>query len=116
MKMKKKQVWYLVGVLIVGLALLAVSCGGGVSAPAEKEEPTAEETVVEETVVEETVVEETVVEETPVAAGPPDTPTGHATASCLMCHEQGIGNAPQWPDGHTGFTEEICASCHQSAE
>ncbi len=115
--MKKKTAWYLVAVLILGLALLVVSCGGGASAPTEEpavEEPTVEEPAVEEPTVEEPAVEEPTVEE-PAVEGPPNIPVGHATASCSVCHEQGIGGATKWPDNHTGFTEVICASCHQPA-
>ncbi len=106
--MKKKPGWYVVAVLILGLALLAVSCGGTTTAPTEEEEVTTEE---EEVVVEEE--EEVVVEE---EEGPPNIPAGHAAASCPACHEQGIGGAPQWPDNHASFTEEICSSCHQPAQ
>ena len=34
--MKRKLAWYVVGVLILGLAVLAVSCGVAPSAPAEE--------------------------------------------------------------------------------
>ncbi len=57
--MKKKPIWYVVAVLILGLALLAVSCGGGASAPAQ--EPAAEEPAQQQ--VEEEMEEEIVAEE-----------------------------------------------------
>ncbi len=103
--MKKKLVWYVAGVLILGLALLAVSCGGTTTAPAEEETaPPAEEEEVTPPAEEE--------EE----EGSPNIPAGHAAAGCPVCHEQGIGDASQWPDNHASFTEEMCASCHKPAQ
>ena len=125
--MRSKLSWFVVALLVLGLFLGAVSCKSETAAPAgeeeeapvveeEEEEPVVEEEE-EEPVVEEEeeepVVEE---EEEEVAAGPPDIPTGHATASCSVCHEEGIGGAPQWPGNHADFDEEICASCHELAE
>ena len=93
--MKKKLTWCVVGVLILGLALLAISCGGTTSAPTEK--PVTEEPAVEE----------------PAAAG------GSATMlhslegrdNCLMCH--GEGAAKPFPTDHAGRTNEACLTCHK---
>ena len=126
--MKKKPAWYLGAVLILGMTLLAVSCGGGASAPAEEEEPTAAETVVEETVAEETVVEETVVEETVVEetvveeAVVEETVVEEATAiphtlagrdNCVQCH--GESGFKPFPDDHAGRDNDTCTTCHQPA-
>ncbi|MFC1943222.1 hypothetical protein ACFLWO_01405 [Chloroflexota bacterium] len=102
--MKKKMGWHLIVVLILGLALLAISCGGATQVPTE--EPKAEEPKVEEPVAEEPAT----------TAGPSTIPAGHATAACAACHEQGIGGASKSPDNHTSFTEEMCTSCHKPAE
>ena len=99
--MKKKWAWYLVAVLILGLALLAVSCGGATT-------PTAPTTP--------TPAPTTPATTTPATPTAPNIPVGHATASCSACHEQGIGGAPKWPDNHASFTEQTCAGCHKSAQ
>ncbi len=91
---------------------MVVSCGGEASTSVE--ESATDEPAVEETITEEPTTEESVIEAA-VAEGPPNIPAGHATAGCPVCHEQGIGDAPKWPDNHAGYTEQICTSCHQSA-
>ncbi len=128
--MKKKAVWYVAGALILGLTLLAVSCGGGAPSSAVEEEESAveeeetaaveeeesaveeEEAVVEEE--EEAVVEEEEEETVTVTADPMAIP--HALEGrddCLMCHESG-GLAV--PDDHAGRTNETCTTCHKSAD
>ena len=98
--MKKKTAWYIVAVLILGLALLVVSCGGGASAPAEKEEPAVEETVVEEATVEE-------------ATAIPHTLEGRE--DCLVCHQTGAVQVTKIPADHSGRTNAICTGCHTGA-
>ncbi len=102
--MKKKLAWYVAGVLILGLALLAVSCASTTSAPAA--EPAAPPTQTEEPTVEE-----------------PATPTGSPTAilhtlegrdNCLTCH--GKDGFKPFPADHAGRTNDICTTCHQPAE
>ena len=107
MAMKSKFSWYVV-VLILGLTLLAVSCGGTTSAPAE--EPAAEETTTEETTTEETTTEE------PAAEGPMVIPHSlEGKDDCLMCHETGAGEAAKIPTDHSGRTSDVCTACHQPA-
>lgn len=87
--MKKKLTWCVVGILILGLALLAISCGGTTSAP--KEEPTVEE---------------------PSAGG--STAILHSLEGrddCLMCH--GEGAVEPFPADHAGRTNETCLTCHE---
>ncbi|MFC2010933.1 hypothetical protein ACFLUR_01410 [Chloroflexota bacterium] len=102
--MKKKMAWYMVGVLVLGLSLLAVSCGGTTSAPAE--EPAVEEPAVEEPVVEE-----------------PAAPTSGTMAishplegreDCLQCH--GEGTFKPFPADHAEHSNDTCTACHQPAE
>ncbi len=100
--MKRKLAWYVV-VLILGLTLLAVSCGGTTSAPAE--EPAAEEATTEEATTEE-----------PAAEGPAVIPHSlEGSDDCLMCHETGVGEATKIPTDHSGRTSDICTACHQPA-
>ncbi len=33
---------------------------------------------------------------------------------CLMCHKQGVSNAPRIPDGHRGLESNTCQTCHAS--
>ncbi|MCO6449483.1 MAG: cytochrome c3 family protein [Caldilineales bacterium] len=35
---------------------------------------------------------------------------------CLVCHGTGLASAPQVPDSHDGFENEICTSCHLTGE
>jgi hypothetical protein len=35
--------------------------------------------------------------------------------NCLMCHETGVGGAPQYPAEHAGRTNETCTGCHEPA-
>jgi hypothetical protein len=53
---------------------------------------------------------------------PTPTPAPAATAirhtlegydNCLMCHEEGMGNAAKMPTDHTGRTNETCTTCHK---
>ncbi len=101
--MKKKGGWYLVAVLILGMAILAISCGGPAT-PATPTTPTA-----------------------PAAPPVPTTPSAEpATAGpsairhtlegrddCLVCH--GESGFKPYPADHTGRTNNTCASCHQPA-
>ena len=106
--MKKRVVWYLVASLIVGLALLAISCGGATQAPAE--EPKAEEPKVEEPVVPPTPQPTT----TPPIAGPPAIPhTLEGRADCLICHQ--AGGLKPYPADHAGRTSDMCQACHKPA-
>ncbi len=49
---------------------------------------------------------------TPSPGEPPPTPVGHSTTGCPLCHENGSAGAPQWPESHVAFTEEMCTTCH----
>ena len=95
--MKRKLSWYVVTMLILGLALLAASCGGTTSAPAE--EPAAEEPTTAEPA------------EGPAAI--PHSLEGHG--DCLMCHETGAGEATIIPADHSGRTNDVCTTCHKPA-
>ena len=33
-------------------------------------------------------------------------------ADCLVCHETGVGGAPQVPADHAGRTNDLCQNCH----
>ena len=91
--MKKNWAWLVAAMLILGLALLAVSCGGTTSAPAE--EPAVEE---------------------PAAEGPlAITHPLDGRADCLMCHETGIAGAATIPADHSGRANETCTACHTPA-
>ncbi len=107
--MKKKLAWYVAGVLILGLALLAVSCGGTTSAPTE--EPAVEEPAVEEPAAEEPAKEEPA---TPTGGPPAITHPLEGRDDCLMCH--GEAGVKPVPADHTGRTNDTCATCHQPAE
>lgn len=99
--MRRKLVWYVV-MLILGLALLAVSCGGPTSAP-------AEEPVIEKPVIEEPAVEE------PAAGVPMAIPhTLEGRDDCLVCH--GEDAFKPFPTDHAGRTSDTCTGCHQAAE
>ncbi len=106
--MKKKLSWYVVGLLILGLVLLTVSCGGTTTAPAVEKEPAVEEPAAEEPAVEEPAVEEAAAE-APTAT----THTLEGRDNCLMCHSSG---ALAVPDDHAGRTNETCTLCHQPTE
>jgi len=49
------------------------------------------------------------------AAVPPEIPhtLEGREGKCLICHEQGVGGAPKFPDDHTGRSADVCLSCHQ---
>jgi len=109
--MKKKMVWHVVGVLILGLALLAVSCGG----PPAVEEPAKEEPAVEEAAVEEPAAEEPTAEE-PVTTGG-QTAISHPLEGrddCLQCH--GESAFKPFPADHSGRSNDTCTTCHKTAE
>ncbi len=108
--MKKRLGLSVVSVLILGLAMLALSCGGEPATPVE--EPVVEEPAAEEPVVEETAAEEPAVEEP--AAGPAAIPHPlEGRDDCLMCHAEGIAGAPKVPADHAERGNDICAGCHQ---
>lgn len=114
--MRKKLSWYVVGLLILGLVLLTVSCGGTATAPSVEEEPAIEEPAVEEPVVEEPVVEEPAAEE-PAAVASMAIPIPHTLegrGDCLVCH--GEGKFKPFPVDHAGRTSDTCTGCHQAAE
>ncbi|MBI2288523.1 MAG: hypothetical protein HYU83_06095 [Chloroflexi bacterium] len=105
-----KKTWYIVGMLILGLVLLAVSCGGGAApttpaaptAPAAPTTPTAPTAPTAPT--------------TPAAptAGPPTIPhTLEGRADCLMCHQ--AGGLKPFPADHAGRTNDLCQACHKPA-
>ncbi|MFC2072371.1 hypothetical protein ACFLUU_06665 [Chloroflexota bacterium] len=109
--MKQKLTWYVGGVLILGLALLAVSCGGETSVPAaeEKATPAAEEKATP------AAEEEAVAEEpTTTTGGPSATPhTLEGREDCMMCHTSGTYAVPA---DHAGRANDTCTACHQPVE
>ena len=87
--MKVKSAWYLGGVLILGLAILAVSCGSPILPRQQTAAPTP------------TIV-------------PPLIPHSlEGRADCRMCHEAGIGGAPRFPADHSRRPSDVCLTCHQ---
>ena len=94
--MKKKLTWYLAGVLILGLALLAVSCG---APAAEEPAPTPTAPAVEE----------------PAATGGPSaiSHTLEGREDCQPCH--GESGSKPFPANHAGYPNDTCTACHQPA-
>lgn len=89
--MKKKSAWYLGVMLIFGLAVLAVSCSSPILPQPAPEPPVAK-------------------------IAPPLIPHAlEGRAECRMCHEAGIGGAPQFPADHSRRPSDVCLACHQSA-
>ncbi|MBI4304199.1 MAG: c-type cytochrome [Chloroflexi bacterium] len=88
--MKVKLVWLLGGVLILGVTMLVVSCAGLIEPPPPP---------------------------VPVATfAPPLVPHSiEGRADCLLCHEKGIGGAPQYPSSHIGRPSDVCLTCHAPA-
>ena len=87
--MKIKSTWYLGGVLILGLALLAVACDSGILPREQSAAPIP------------TIV-------------PPLIPHSlEGRADCRMCHEAGIGGAPRFPADHSRRPSDVCLTCHQ---
>ncbi len=86
--MKIKSAWYLGGVLVLGLSVLSVSCA--LIEPPVPAPPVA------------TIV-------------PPQIPHPlEGRADCRLCHEAGIGGAPQFPADHSRRPSDVCLACHQS--
>ncbi len=96
--MRKKLSWYVVAVLILGMVLMTVSCGG---------QATEEETV--------PTVEEEEEEGDGVPTGSimliPHTLEGRD--DCLMCHSSGELAVPA---DHAGRGNDTCITCHQPAK
>lgn len=87
--MKVKSAWYLGGVLVIGLSVLAVSCA--LVEPPVPAPPVA------------TIV-------------PPVIPHSlEGRADCRLCHEKGVGGAPQFPADHSRRPSDVCRTCHQEA-
>ncbi|MBI4297032.1 MAG: NapC/NirT family cytochrome c [Chloroflexi bacterium] len=53
---------------------------------------------------------------TPGPGGPPAIPAAHPTSGCPTCHSSGLAGAPQWPESHVAFTEQICTGCHSRTQ
>jgi nitrate/TMAO reductase-like tetraheme cytochrome c subunit len=50
----------------------------------------------------------------PAAGGPRRIPASHAgRTGCVVCHAQGIANAPKFPASHANRTDDTCKQCHQ---
>lgn len=87
--MKDKLAWYLGAVMILGLSILSVSCA--LIEPAVPAPPVA------------TII-------------PPAIPHSlEGRADCRLCHEKGIGGAPQFPGDHSRRPSDVCVSCHIKA-
>ncbi|MFQ6057299.1 MAG: cytochrome c3 family protein [Anaerolineae bacterium] len=53
---------------------------------------------------------------TAAQAGPPTIPHSlEGRDNCRMCHETGVGGAPQFPADHADRTNDTCQGCHQPA-
>ncbi|MFC1988368.1 hypothetical protein ACFLVJ_00830 [Chloroflexota bacterium] len=105
MKQIRKSGWYVVVLLVLGLALLVISCGGapaGEQPPMEQEQPTIEEPSTPET----EVVEES-------GGIPPISHTLDGRDDCLQCH--GEGAFMPFPANHSGYANDTCQGCHQPA-
>ncbi|MEK7353056.1 MAG: cytochrome c [Chloroflexota bacterium] len=87
--MKDKLAWYFGAVMILGLAALSVSCA--LIEPPVPPPPVA------------TII-------------PPAIPHSlEGRADCRLCHEKGIGGAPQFPGDHSRRPSDVCVSCHIKA-
>ncbi len=109
--MRKELSWYVVAVLIFGLALLVVSCGGTTQAPAK--EPKVEEPKIEEPTVEEPTVEEPTVEEPTVSPTAIPHPI-EGREDCQQCH--GEDGFKPFPADHAGRSNDSCTACHEPAQ
>ncbi|MEE8413861.1 MAG: hypothetical protein V3R96_04855 [Dehalococcoidales bacterium] len=110
MEEKRKFRWYIAVALIIGLALLAISCGSGTTTqeqpPTEKQQPPIEQ--------EQPAAEEPKTEETEVTGDPPAIPhTLEGRDDCLQCH--GESGFKPFPANHTGRTSDTCKGCHKPA-
>lgn len=81
-----KSARYLVGALLLGLSVLTISC-----AMIEPPSPSL-----------------------PVATiAPPAVPHSiEGRAECRVCHEAGLGGAPQFPASHAERPSDVCLTCH----
>lgn len=136
--MKKKTAWYLVVALVLGIALLAVACGGTVEeTPAKPPAPAAPVTPAEPvtpaapvTPAEPAAPATPATPTPPAAAAPPKAPKALHEAlftitppGCTGCHTvggAGVGAAGGTgmpgtgsASDHTGRTADICKGCHQ---
>ncbi|MBI2847572.1 MAG: c-type cytochrome [Chloroflexi bacterium] len=81
-----KTLWYLVGALLLGLAVLGISCG--MIEPPPPPPPVA-------------------------TVAPPLIPHSiEGRADCRVCHEKGVGGAPQFPASHITRPSDVCLTCH----
>ncbi len=111
MKQIRKPGWYLVGGLVLGLALLTFSCGGTPveeQSPAEQQQPATEQ---EQPTIEEPTTDEPATEETGATGTPPIPHDLAGRDDCLQCH--GEAGLKPIPADHTGRINDICQGCHQ---
>ncbi|MBI2868699.1 MAG: c-type cytochrome [Chloroflexi bacterium] len=86
--MKGRTLGYL-GAVILGVALLGIACANQGEPP----EPTGAPVYV-----------------------PPNIPHPlEGRSDCLLCHETGVGGAPQYPASHQGRPSDVCQTCHVQA-
>lgn len=53
----------------------------------------------------------------PVPIAPPKVPhTLEGRSACLACHQTGVGEATRIPADHSGRSNDICLSCHESKQ
>ncbi|MBI2287906.1 MAG: c-type cytochrome [Chloroflexi bacterium] len=87
--MKVKSAWYLGGVLVLGLTVLAISCA---------------------------LIEPPVPPLPVPTISPPVIPHSlEGRADCRLCHEAGIGGAPKFPADHNQRPSDVCLTCHVEA-
>ncbi|MBI4188170.1 MAG: c-type cytochrome [Chloroflexi bacterium] len=85
--------WFLGIVLILGLVISGLSRGSFISILPQEQPPAPVATIV-----------------------PPPIPhTLEGRADCRLCHEKGIGGAPQFPADHSRRPSDICIVCHIKA-
>lgn len=110
--MKRKALWSLAAILVLGLVLL-VACGGGTTTPTTSTPTTPAPTTPAPT----TPAPTTPAPTTPVASFPKIPHTLEGRADCLLCHKTGTAIAPKVsasPTAHAAFTADaVCTGCHQ---
>jgi predicted CXXCH cytochrome family protein len=113
----KKATWYLVGILLVALAVVVISCGGS-STPATPATPApAPAPAAPAKPATPAPAPAAPAPAAPAATAIPKIPhTLDGRTDCLVCHKDGI-TAPKVsasPTNHATFTSAMCLGCHGS--